>query len=187
MVIPRDLAGLVQFPYFACKIPLARKSGLGYPPPPHQIGVTKQEITYRKEPSGQTRSLLALLGVGLSVLLGIAAFLRPDPQHYGTHQQLGLPPCSFQFLFGVPCPTCGMTTSWALLVRGEILTSFCVNAGGAMLGILAIFAVPWSLATAIRGRHFAWTPGGTVTAWVAGGILAIVLLQWGCRLVMHFH
>ena len=34
----------------------------------------------------------------------------------GTHQQLGLPPCNFVTLTGYPCPACGMTTSFALLV-----------------------------------------------------------------------
>jgi hypothetical protein len=139
----------------------------------------------RKELSGQTRCLLLLLGVVLAILLEMATFLQPDPRHFGTHEQLGLPPCTFQFLFGIPCPTCGMTTSWALLVRGDILASFRVNAGGTMLGMLAIVAVPWSLLTAIRGRRFAWTPRGRWIAWSSSGILAVVLLQWGCRLVMH--
>ncbi|MCC6124234.1 MAG: DUF2752 domain-containing protein [Pirellulales bacterium] len=147
--------------------------------------MSERELPYRKELNGQTRSLLAALGVGLVVLLMIAAFLQPDKTHYGTHRQLGLPPCSFYLLVGAPCPTCGMTTSWAHLVRGEILASCRANAGGALLGMLAILAVPWSLATAIRGRHFAWTPSGSSTPWIAGGILGIVLLQWGCRLIMR--
>jgi hypothetical protein len=137
--------------------------------------------------NGQTRCLFALLGSGLAVLLGIAAFLTPDAHHFGTHQQLGLPPCSFYMLFGVPCPTCGMTTSWAHLMRGEIVTAFRVNAGGAMLAVLAILAVPWSLMTAIRGRHFAWLPRGNANLWIAAGILAVVLLQWGCRMIGHLH
>jgi len=169
---------------------LLRPTGLWVilPPSPQQTGVTDEENrTYRKELNGQTRLLLALLGVGLSMLLGIAAYLRPDQRHFGTHEQLGLPPCSFYFLFGVPCPTCGMTTSWALVMRGEVIDALRVNAGGAMLAALAILAAPWSLATAIRGRRFGWTPRGAWIPWIAGGILAVVLLQWGCRLIMHFH
>ena len=72
-------------------------------------------------------------------------------------------------------------------MRGEILASCHANAGGTMLAMLAILAAPWSLLTAIRGRHFAWTPGGRWIAWIAGGIVAIVVLQWGCRLIAHWH
>jgi hypothetical protein len=152
------------------------------------LAVIKQILPDRKELNGQTRLLLALLGVGLSVLLGIAMFLQPDARrHYGTHEQLGLPPCTFSYLFGVPCPTCGMTTSWAHLMRGEILTSFRVNAGGTMLEMLAILAVPWSLLTAIRGRRFVWTPSNRLIFRTFAGIVVIVLLQWGCRLIEHLH
>jgi hypothetical protein len=131
--------------------------------------------------------LLVLLGLGLSVLLVVAAFLKPDPHHFGTHQQLGLPPCTFYAVFGVPCPTCGMTTSWAHLMRGEILTAARVNAGGAMLAVWAILVVPWSFLTAIRGRHFAWLPRENASLWIAASIFGIVLLQWGCRLIGLLH
>jgi hypothetical protein len=149
--------------------------------------VTEQETPYRKELSGPSRLLLALIGIGLTALLLIAMRLHPDARHYGTHQQLGLPPCSFYYAFGIPCPTCGMTTAWAFLMRGEILASLHANAGGTLLAMLAIVVAPWSLLTAIRGRHFAWTPSGRAIAWTAGGIAAIAVLQWGCRLITHWH
>ena len=31
-----------------------------------------------------------------------------------------MPPCNFVLMTGKPCPSCGMTTSFALLVRGDI-------------------------------------------------------------------
>jgi hypothetical protein len=149
--------------------------------------VTDQEQPYRTALNGQVRSLLAMLGVGLAVLLAVAAYLQPDRErHYGTHEQLGLPPCTFYLLFGVPCPTCGMTTAWAHLVRGEIFAACRANAGGALLGAMAIFAVPWSLVAALRGRWFAWTPRGNLPAWIGTGIVVVALAQWGCRLIGHF-
>ena len=39
-------------------------------------------------------------------------------QSMGTHQQLRLPPCTFQQVTKVPCPSCGMTTSFSLLMHG---------------------------------------------------------------------
>ncbi len=53
----------------------------------------------------------------------ISFLLTPSSAGYGTHQQLGLPPCGFLMITGYPCPSCGLTTSWAYLVRGEILNS----------------------------------------------------------------
>lgn len=29
-------------------------------------------------------------------------------------------PCQVKLLFGIPCPTCGMTRAWRLFLRGEI-------------------------------------------------------------------
>jgi hypothetical protein len=80
-----------------------------------------------------------------------------------------------------------MTTSWSHLMRGELVDSFRVNAGGTMLGVVSLAAAPLSLATAIRGRRFAWMPSGNALIWIAVGIAVVVLLQWGCRLIVHFH
>jgi hypothetical protein len=156
-------------------------------PPIIGDGVTEHETGCREELSGPTRVLLAMLGLVLTALLLMAFFLQPDKRLYGTHQQLGLPPCSFYYAFGIPCPTCGMTTSWAFLMRGEILASLHANAGGTLLALSAILAAPWSLLTAIRGRHFARMPNGRSISWTFGGIAVLAVLQWGCRLITHWH
>ena len=68
------------------------------------------------------RGMLLGLALGMSLVFGIALWLNPydaegQPRKMETHRQLGLPPCTFYLLTGVPCPSCGMTTSFALLVR----------------------------------------------------------------------
>ena len=101
--------------------------------------------------------------VGLLGLLAIAAMLKPSPLGHGTHQQLGLPPCTFWVLFGRPCPTCGMTTAWAHLVRGQWVDACRANLGGALLGLLAMVAAPWLLGSADSRRlvgRFAERPRG---------------------------
>ena len=50
--------------------------------------------------SGRKRLAVLLLALGLLAPLGVAAMLRPDGRGFGTHQQLGLPPCTFRVLFG---------------------------------------------------------------------------------------
>ena len=47
-----------------------------------------------------------------------------------THTQLGMPPCNFVVMTGKPCPACGMTTSFALLVRGDVGASLRANWAG---------------------------------------------------------
>jgi hypothetical protein len=62
---------------------------------------------------------LAAAACGLAAL-GLAGGLTPNPQGYGTHEQLGVPGCSFMARTGYPCPTCGLTTSVAAAVRGQL-------------------------------------------------------------------
>lgn len=129
-----------------------------------------------------SRLLVGGAAVGLSALLAVAAWLQPDPQGLGTHQQFGLPPCTFRVLFGLPCPTCGMTTAWAHLVRGELGAALQVNAAGALLAMLAVAAVPWLTGSAATGRWLGRPPNASVVAWTAAAISLMAFLQWGVRL-----
>jgi hypothetical protein len=128
------------------------------------------------------RRWLAAIGLGLLGLLALAAMLTPDPCGIGTHRQLGLPPCTFLTLTGRPCPTCGMTTSWAYLVRGQWKQAFQTNVGGALLGILAAVAAPWLLCSAKRGDWVGISPNGPATAWMLSALLLITLIDWAFRL-----
>ena len=80
-------------------------------------------ITEEAIQSADLRDLAAntagiLIGYGLAGF-GLAGRLSPDPRGYGTHQQLGLPGCTFQMLTQWPCPSCGGTTAFAHFVRGQ--------------------------------------------------------------------
>jgi hypothetical protein len=136
-----------------------------------------------KEITGQLRLLLAAIGLGLILLLTVAAMLKPSPYQLGTHQQLGLPPCSFLVLFGIPCPTCGMTTAWTDLMHGKLIRASQANIGGVLLAMLAMAAAPWLIISAARGRWLVWMPNGNVVGCVSAAIMAITLVQWGFRLL----
>ena len=61
----------------------------------------------REEPDlgrlpGSTRWGLVALAVMLAAVYAVAARLEPDPKGYGTHTQLGLPPCHFAWVTGAP-------------------------------------------------------------------------------------
>lgn len=67
------------------------------------------------------------------VITAIAIYLNPDPHLHGTHRQLGLPACPSVQVFDRPCPGCGLTTAFALMVRGQIIQAFQCNAFGPVL------------------------------------------------------
>ena len=98
------------------------------------------------------RILSVSAGATLASLLLLARYLEPSPSGIGTHQQLGLPPCSSILLWGMQCPACGMTTSWALFTRGAWLESASVNAGGFTLALIALAYLPASCYFCFTGR-----------------------------------
>jgi hypothetical protein len=125
--------------------------------------------------------LLLVVGVILLGLLGVAAVIEPDERGYGTHQKLGLPPCTFQFVTGVRCPSCGMTTSWAYLVRGRLIESLNSNTGGTLVGVIAMLLAPWAVLSGLRGRWF-WRPFNDWTALlVTLAVILVTLVDWTVR------
>ncbi|WP_404310687.1 DUF2752 domain-containing protein [Neorhodopirellula lusitana] len=137
-------------------------------------------------PSNLRPSTIRFLSIGVAISLAIplivARSLAPSPDGLGTHQQLGLPPCSMRVLFGMRCPACGMTTSWSHLTRGDLLASIQANAGGAALGILALVVVVVATKAAWTG---AWPKLGISRA-IGIGIIAsgaVTVADWAARLL----
>lgn len=77
-----------------------------------------------------------------SLILVVARWLNPSPNGFGTHQQLGLPPCIFLKLTGFPCPSCGMTTSFAHAARFNFFQSFVTQPFGFVLFLLTVVSIP---------------------------------------------
>jgi hypothetical protein len=98
----------------------------------------------------------------------------------GTHRQLGLPPCQFKTLTGgIPCPSCGMTSSFALLVHGDVMNSLRANAVGTVLAVFCLALIPWAVLCAARGRLYLvnsieWTLTRLVVIFVV-----LMLVRWG--------
>jgi hypothetical protein len=77
-----------------------------------------------------------------------------------------------------------MTTSWACLVRGELIEALRANVGGTLLGLVDMIAVPWLLVSAARGRWLGWAPNSVAAAWIATSIAIVTLIDWGVRLMI---
>jgi hypothetical protein len=127
----------------------------------------------------------SLLGIAiiLIVVFTVALLLNPDPRGFGTHQQLGLPPCTFRFLFGRPCPGCGMTTSFAHFVRGQFAQSVHANPAGAIVASVCLLLIPWCLWSARRGRLWMVSDPVPVVAAVLVSLSTLILLIWVVRIV----
>ena len=135
------------------------------------------------QPSGAShRKLLVLLGVGLIAALATARCLTPNPNGFGTHEQLGMSSCTFAYVFGVPCPSCGMTTSWAHLTRGALVQAARCNIGGLVTGLTAMIVGPWALVSGIRGRWLFGQPRLRYVLMLAIATYLAIVGQWLLRL-----
>jgi hypothetical protein len=99
------------------------------------------------------RLALVLVALGWVMVFAIAGWLKPDPRGMGTHEQLGLPPCTFYEVTGIPCPSCGMTTSFCHFFHGDLAGSLRTNPVATLLAAAGMLLTPWLLLSAIWGRR----------------------------------
>ncbi|HLJ12412.1 MAG TPA: DUF2752 domain-containing protein [Planctomycetaceae bacterium] len=127
-----------------------------------------------------SRGRWLLVGWSLFLLGGfvLAFALRPDPRGFGTHQSLGLPPCTFRALFGIPCPSCGMTTSFSHFIHGNLRQALRANAAGVLLAIVCALQIPWCLWSASRGRLAGVRAPSRSLMWLLIAIGSVCLVNW---------
>lgn len=128
--------------------------------------------------------ILALLLAALAAsVLGVAAWMNPDPAGHGTHMELGLPPCGWAVGLGIPCPTCGMTTSFALAAEGHLLAAAHAQPFG--LGLcLSTAAGFWGcLYVAATGSRLGEVCGRMLTGRVLWGVAALAAAAWAYKWV----
>jgi hypothetical protein len=126
--------------------------------------------------------LLALAALGPLALAVIGLLTRPDARGYGTHEQLGLPACRSIDWLGIPCPACGVTTSVALALRGELLQSLVNQPAGLALTLLLPLLFAGALWVHARGgdlRAVVLAPGRERL--VAAAAVALVL-AWAWKI-----
>jgi hypothetical protein len=124
---------------------------------------------------------LLTLALGLTVVLATAGHLQPDPRGYGTHEQLGRPPCAILRLTGRPCPACGLTTSFAWFVRGELARSWRANPAGPFVASACVCLIPWLVASATCGRPLGVRSAGETLMAVVVVAAVLIVLTWLVR------
>lgn len=65
-----------------------------------------------------------------------------------------LRPCGFKQRFGLPCPTCGMTTALFAFVQSRIIEAFYIQPAGALLYCILVVIAFLALFTAVFGIYF---------------------------------
>ena len=145
---------------------------------------------------GYLRGTLVGLALGLIGVFGIARWLNPyepdgTPRLLSTHSQLGLPPCTFLEITkkrfggeGIPCPSCGMTTSFALLMHGDLVNSLQANYAGTAIALLCLVAIPWLLACASRQRILFIRSMEKAIVIVTIAFLGLMMVRWAIVLAM---
>ncbi len=149
----------------------------------HPLGPLLCRVRHSKP--AQARAQAAAVLAGCTVLLGLAAWLRPDEHGVGTHQQLGLPPCSLVQYSGIPCPTCGMTTAFACTVRGRWPAAVLAQPFGFATALVSILCVPLSLTVLISGKVWRINWYRISPNRVAVGVLTFFALAWGFKIIRH--
>lgn len=132
----------------------------------------------------KAQALLCLWSLFLVGGFSVALWLEPDPRGFGTHQRLGLPPCTFQALFETPCPGCGMTTSFSNFTRGRFIASMRANVAGFLLAMTCLVQIPWCWASVYRGRLLWVDRPDWAAIWLLATVLGVALFQWAIRLYL---
>jgi hypothetical protein len=134
-------------------------------------------------PPWVTRLAWAALALCASSVLALSRVLVPDPRGFGTHTQLGLPPCGFQQLTGLGCPSCGLTTSFAYMARGQLTHALQAHALGPLLFALSAACVPLGVVACAR----VWPISGTLQRLRARPLAVIIavaaLAHWLVRIL----
>jgi len=158
------------------------------------VGVVNQTVPIIFTPPAAVAYLsrwqrLFWLGVSLACLsvLIVAASLQPDPTGESTHAQLGLNSCQFLARTGIPCPSCGMTTSFCWFVRGNLFASLYVQPMGLALAAIVSLTFWLALYMAISAKP-AWRLVAMIPAryWL-GPTMALAVIGWAWKIFIHLH
>jgi len=127
---------------------------------------------------------LAMLLISTVAIVGLGLFASADERGFGTHEQLGLPPCQMLAVTGVPCPGCGVTTSVTLAAKGNASESFATQPLGLLLVLLVPLLSLCAVVLHVRGvdiyarfEHRRWP-------WVRV-VLALSASAWIYKIVAH--
>jgi hypothetical protein len=135
-----------------------------------------------------SQRLLALtVALACVAPLVVAAQLTPSPTGVGTHSEMGFASCQFLDRTGLPCPTCGMTTSFAWFARGNLLASAYVQPMGFVGALLAAAGFWIGLYIAVTGRPVVRLLQMVPYRYYLIPLLTFAVGAWGWKMFLILH
>ncbi|MEA2734980.1 MAG: hypothetical protein QOE14_1431 [Humisphaera sp.] len=142
------------------------------PVEPQQVGL-----------GGRLVALIVSLAVLAVLVTGL--LLKPSPDGMGTHRQMGFQRCEFLRTTGLPCPSCGMTTSFSWFAKGHWLASLYTQPAGFALA-LACGAIFWAgLYIFITGSPLHRLARQVPGIYSVPIILGFFIAAWGWKIFIH--
>ena len=112
--------------------------------------------------------------IALAVVLAVSFVFPPSG--------LGISVCAFKNAFGIPCPGCGLSRSFAALSHGQVWMAFSVHPLGPIIyAAFAFYMVKWIIEVVLRRRLLARTED-RLRIPVLWGLLLSMLCVWAIRL-----
>jgi len=134
-----------------------------------------QELNKRKiicRATSRQRAIAGLVLSALVVLFGLLWLAANDKINIG----LLLGPCGFKQKYGLPCPTCGMTTSALAFAQGKIFESFYIQPAAALLCSIGAVVAFWAFLIAVFGIYFGFLERFFAEVKVKHIILALIII-----------
>ncbi len=132
-----------------------------------------------------TRVMFLLASMGSLALLIVAWRLDPHPSGIGTHTSLGFSPCGWIVNANLPCPTCGMTTSFSNAAHGHWITGILAQPMGFLLAVSCAVVFWLGMYIGITGApaHRCFEP--LLRPSVVWGLSGLAFLAWMYKIWAH--
>jgi hypothetical protein len=144
--------------------------------------VRQQVIWSRMRRASARQRGIAALAAAAVIALFAGLWLA---QRVGFDFGLLFGPCGMKQRWGLPCPTCGMTTAVLAFARGAILTAFYTQPAAGLLCSMLVIGAFFAFLTAAFGIYFnnldRWFAEIGVRGLVVG-LLVILAAGWAVTL-----
>jgi hypothetical protein len=101
--------------------------------------------------SGRSRLLAGLIFL---VCLASAGVLHWAAVNDKINMELLVGPCGFKQRYGLPCPSCGMTTAMIAFAKGDVLSAFYIQPAAAVFCSAVVLVVMFAFVMAVFGTDF---------------------------------
>jgi len=145
---------------------------------PNQLN-NKQNFFCRA--TNQQRILAGIVFLTIAATFGLFALAANKKIDLGWW----LGPCGFKQRFGLPCPTCGMTTSIFAFSQGRIVEAFYIQPAGALLYCILVIVAFLALFTAVFGVYFKFIKrffAEVKIKYIILALIAIIAAGWAVTL-----